>query len=224
MANKFGAGYRFSVKLRRLGIFGGTFDPIHLGHLRVALEAKEAFGLETVHFVPSYRAPHKATGGVAASADRFAMTSLAVKGVPGFVASGVETRRPVPSYTVETLGHFRDRYPAWERFFLVGLDAFLEIHTWKDYESLFSLARFVVMSRPGPAGPGEKAVEAYVSSRLAPILEKAGDKSLGIGYFQTTGLDISSSAIRAAVSSGRSVRFLVTDAVFHYINEKGLYL
>jgi len=209
---------------KRLGIFGGTFDPVHLGHLRAALEAQDAFGLETVHFVPSFRAPHKATGGIAGSADRFAMTALAVEGVPGFVASDVETSRPVPSYTIETLSFFRDRYPNWERFFLVGLDAFLEIHTWKDYESLFPLARFVVMNRPGLAEPGRRAMEAYISARLAPILEKAGDKSLGIEYFSSTSLAISSSAIRRAVAGGRSIRFLVTDAVFHYISEKGLYL
>ena len=208
---------------KRLGIFGGTFDPIHLGHLRVALEAQEAFGLETVHFVPSFRAPHKATGGVAASADRYAMAALAVEKIPGFVASDVETARPVPSYTIETLTYFRDNYPNWERFFLVGLDAFLEIHTWKDYESLFPLARFVVMNRPGFEEPGEKAMEAYIASRLAPILEKAGSKSLGIEYFPCTSLAISSSAIRSYVAGGKSIRFLVTDVVFHYIQEKGLY-
>lgn len=209
--------------MKRLGIFGGTFDPIHMGHLRAALEAQEAFGLETVHFVPSFRAPHKATGGIATSADRYAMTALALKDVPGFVASDVETSRPVPSYTIETLGYFKDKYPRWERFFLVGLDAFLEIHTWKNYESLFPLARFVVMNRPGLTEPGRKAMEAYISSRLAPILAKAGIRSLGMEYFPCTGLDISSSAVRAAVSEGRSIRFLVTDAVFHYIQEKGLY-
>ncbi len=211
------------MEQKRLGIFGGTFDPIHLGHLRAALEVKEAFGLEKVFFVPSFRAPHKKTGGVAESAHRLAMTELAVKGAPGFLACDFEVARPVPSYTIETLTHFSRAYPDWERFFLVGLDAFLEISTWRRYEELFSLARFVVMSRPWPGDPGRNEMEAYAEKVLAPALEKAGRPGMKMEFFGVTPMGISSSFIRKAVGAGRSIGFLVPRAVEDYIRTRELY-
>lgn len=214
----------------KLGVFGGTFDPIHLGHLRAALEAGEALGLSKVVFVPSRIAPHKKTGGVAGKDERFAMAEAAVAGVPEFLVSRVEVDRPGASYTVDTLIEMRKEFTDAELAFLVGLDAFLEIHTWREYRSLFSLAGFAVMSRPGEGG--EKALEDYVGSQLEKWFEgkmkerefrPKNAETLPIRYVPVTGMDISSSRIREIAGRGMSVRFLVPDTVERIIREQKLY-
>ena len=132
----------------RLGLFGGTFNPIHLGHLRAAIEVQEAFGLEKILLIPSARPPHKQADQVASAGDRLEMVRLAVQGEPLLEASDVELARPGPSYTIETLRYFQDRFgPESQVFFVVGQDAFSEIATWKSYQALFSIAHFVVMAR-----------------------------------------------------------------------------
>jgi nicotinate-nucleotide adenylyltransferase len=185
----------------RLGILGGTFDPIHLGHLRAAESAREALALESVAFVPAHVPPHRAQ--TAASArDRFAMVALATAGNPRFGVSDVELERAGPSYTVDTLRELRAKTPGAELVLIVGGDTFPEMGTWRDHETVFSLATVAVVGRPGAAAlpDGSRAVTV-----------------------EGVGLPISSSEIRCRVAQRRSIRYLVADAVAEYIEKRGLY-
>ena len=134
----------------RLGLFGGTFDPIHYGHLRSAEEVCEALNLARLWFIPAAVPPHKTRGDVTAFAVRLEMTRLAVGDHPVMSVSDLEGRRPGRSYSIETLHQVRtETSPRWTLYFIVGLDAILEITTWKDYRELFTLCHFVVLDRPG---------------------------------------------------------------------------
>ncbi len=138
----------------RIGLFGGTFDPVHFGHLRAALEVKEGFGLARVFLIPAAAPPHKAREGVAPAGDRLRMVELAVDGEPGLMPSDVEIRREGPSYTIDTVTHFQREFAGVaEVFLIVGLDAFLEIDTWKSFRELLALVPVIVISRPDAAGP-----------------------------------------------------------------------
>ena len=134
----------------RLGIFGGTFDPVHLGHLQIAKIALKLASLDQVHFVTSVHPPHKSEKTHANFLDRHAMVALAVKGQKHFVPSSIEADRPGKSYSIDTIHHFR-RYAGVQGklFFIIGSDAFLEITSWKDYEQFPSLCNFLVFARPG---------------------------------------------------------------------------
>src|SRR5215510_1256068 len=133
-----------------IGIFGGTFDPIHWGHLRSAEEVSESFGLERVYFIPASIPPHKRGQTHTPARDRLAMVRLAIAGKPRFAVSTVELRRPGVSYSVDTLREFARRLKRTDRlFFIIGLDAFREIGTWKDFGEIFPLCHFIVTSRPG---------------------------------------------------------------------------
>jgi nicotinate-nucleotide adenylyltransferase len=184
----------------RLGLLGGTFDPIHFGHLRAAESAREALGLQRVLFVTAGTPPHRAAPRTSAQ-DRFAMTSLATAGNEDFVASDVELQREGPSYTVDTVSALKAAHPADEVVLLVGADAYGEIGTWRERERLMSLCRVAVMPRPGEPDPG------------------AG------GALRVEGpiLPISASDIRRRVHEGRSIRYLVPEGVAAYIAKKGLY-
>ncbi len=135
---------------QRLGLFGGTFNPIHYGHLRSAEEVCEALGLTRLWFIPAGTPPHKADQGITPFAVRLEMTRLAVGDHPVMSVSDLEGRRPGRSYSIETLRQIRQEIgPSWELYFILGLDAVLEIATWKDYQDLFTLSHFVVLDRPG---------------------------------------------------------------------------
>ena len=186
------------------GVLGGTFDPIHLGHLRAAENAREALALDEVVFVPAGSPPHRGqplTSGV----DRYAMVALATAGHPAFVASDVELFRDGPSYTADTLAELRRRRPADDLFLIVGSDTFPEMRTWKDPERLFSLCTVAVADRPG--------VEPPAFGDAAPRVERVPGP----------GLSISATEVRRRVKDGRSVRYLVPEAVSDYIAKRGLY-
>lgn len=212
--------------MERIGIFGGTFDPVHYGHLRMAWEVKEALSLSRVIFVVSNVAPHKEAGAHAAAQDRLAMVRAAIQGVPGFEVSDVEVDRPGPSYTVETLKALSGR---GELYFLVGADAFLEIHTWRAFPDFLQLARFVVASRPG-AGVLSR-LEAYLEERLPGCYADGGRRGLAprkAGFLpvrkaEVTPLEISSTLVRGLRARGRSPIFLTPPAVAAIMEEKGLY-
>lgn len=211
----------------RVGILGGTFDPVHLGHLRLAEEAGDALHLEKVYLVPAASPPHKERKSVAPFHHRLAMTQLGAKESPLLEAMDLEGRRGGLSYSIETLREFHRTFgPGLELFFILGVDAFLEIRTWKEHERLFDYARFVVVSRPGfPA----QAVEPFLSG-LGAGPEKRGAGEIpavssgnGLISMEATLMDISSSRIREKVACGESIRFLVPESVREYIIEKGLY-
>ncbi|MEW5734914.1 MAG: nicotinate-nucleotide adenylyltransferase [Thermodesulfobacteriota bacterium] len=214
--------------MEKVGIFGGTFDPVHYGHLRIALEVREGLGLDRVVFVVSNVAPHKEVGAFAPAKDRQAMVRAAVSGVEGFELSDVEIGRPGPSYTVDTL---RDLAAGGGRelYFIVGTDAFLEIHTWRAFPEFLKLARFVVVSRPGSESPGR--VAGYLAERLPGCylatretgFAPAKEGFLPIARYRATQLDISSTLVRKLTGEGKSLRFLSPPEVIAIIEEKGLY-
>ena len=211
----------------RIGLLGGTFDPVHFGHLRTALEVAEDLALERVYLVPASVPPHKERGAVASFDDRIAMIRMAIQGTPLLGALDVEGRRGGVSYTVQTLRELRDRCPGeLELFFILGTDAFLEIHTWKEFRSLFDLTHFVLVERPGSAAG---ALEPYLDSLgVAWAASTSGsDRVTSSGNRlirkTVTGLDISSTYIRRIAAAGRSVRFLVPEPVEAYLKEERLY-
>ncbi len=186
----------------RLGILGGTFDPIHLGHLRAAERAHEALGLDRVFLVPAGTPPHRAPA-CANALDRLAMVCLAAASHPWFVAADDEIRRRGPSYTVETISAFAERFPAASLHLIVGSDTLGEMPTWKDAERLFSLCRVAVVGRPG-AGSQE-------------------DSPVACDWITGPTLAVSATLVRELARSGRSLRYLVSDAVADYIERRGLY-
>ncbi len=217
----------------RIGLFGGTFDPIHFGHLRAALEVKETFALDTIYLIPSATPPHKRAGAVTPAERRMEITQLAVGEHPDFTASDVELNRPGPSYTVDTVRHFISVLPEDARIHLiVGLDAFLEIDTWASFQELFLLTPILVMTRPG-AGPEasmEGRIKRFLQSKIDPAYRfmDAGKKFIhpekqSVHMVKTTPLDISSTKIRGRIKQGRSIRFLLPEPVIHLIKAKGLY-
>jgi nicotinate-nucleotide adenylyltransferase len=185
----------------KLGILGGTFDPIHLGHLRAAELARETLGLERVWFVPASVPPHRPLAASPAR-DRFAMAALATSGNPHFTVSDVELAREGPSYTIDTLRQMREATPEAELVLIVGSDTFPEMGTWREHEAIFSLATVAVAGRPGAV--------ARPDGLPAVAIEGAG-------------LPISSTEIRRRVAEGRSIRYLVADAVADFIAKRGLY-
>lgn len=213
---------------QRLGVFGGTFNPVHLAHLRCAEELAETLRLDRVLFIPSASPPHKKPAGLARAHHRLAMVRLAVTGNPRFQASAVEIERGGRSYSVDTLRHLRQRSsPAAEFFFLVGLDAFRELETWKEHAEIFSLAHVVVATRPPDvASPTRSLLPIAVRDRFCydpsseGFINRSGNRVL---FRHVTALDISASAIRARLARGQSVRYLLPPAVHRYIAAHGLY-
>lgn len=212
----------------RLGLFGGTFNPIHYGHLRSAEEILESLALDRLLFIPAAQPPHKASGGITPFSTRLEMTRLAVEGHPVFEVSDIEGQRPGRSYSIETIRQFRARYAAAaEIFFIVGLDAILEINTWKDYRQLFTLCHFVVLDRPGSA-PKQLATvlqqEVHPQfSYQAPQEAFLHPSGYQVFFRRTTLLEISSTRIRQLAGQGQSIRYLLPDAVRRYILLNKLY-
>ncbi|MBW1990019.1 MAG: nicotinate-nucleotide adenylyltransferase [Deltaproteobacteria bacterium] len=209
-----------------MGILGGTFDPVHLGHLRAAEEAAEALGLDEVAFVPARKPPHKPGEPTASPEDRLEMARLAVVGRPGFFASDMELFREGPSYSLDTLRVLGKERPGTDLYFLLGTDAFVEIHTWHRWEELFSHAHFVVLTRPPRAA---EDVAPYVEQTLAGLFSAEGGewrhKASGnrLIPLSVTALDISATAIRGLLARGKSIRWLVPEPVRDYIILRKLY-
>jgi len=212
----------------RLGVFGGTFNPVHIGHLRAAEEVAEKFELDRVLFVPSANPPHKTVRGLAPAAHRLAMVRLAIAGNPRFRASDLELRRKGRSYSVDTLRTLRERIgQRADLYFILGVDAFRDIHTWHQYEQLFWLAHFVVISRPPQeAQPRKSLLPVAVRARFCYRRSERGlvnDGGYRIHFQDVTALDISSSDIRARAARGASLRYLVPPSVCQYIARHRLY-
>jgi nicotinate-nucleotide adenylyltransferase len=212
-----------------LGLFGGTFNPIHYGHLRSAEEVCEALALSRLWFIPAGHPPHKATPEITPFEVRLQMTRLAVGDHPVMSVSDLEGRRPGRSYSIETLRQIRREVePAWELYFILGLDAMLEIATWKDYQDLFTLSHFVVLDRPGYDRKrlGEVLIRE-VHPQFRPLQAGHGFQHPSghrVIFQETTLMDISGTAIRNLVRQGRSIRYLLPEAVREYIIRYKLYL
>ncbi|MEE9615104.1 MAG: nicotinate-nucleotide adenylyltransferase [Thermodesulfobacteriota bacterium] len=211
----------------RVAIIGGTFNPIHTGHLRLAEEVREGLGFARVIFIPVCLPPHKDGEGIPPAAERLDMVRLAIEGNPAFEASDIEIKRGGRSYTVETVKALGEDGTGLEPAIVVGADSFNEITTWCEYEKLFTLADFVVVPRPGHAAKKiAEVVPVELARKFCYDAEKeAYVSSYGhsVTYFDTTLMDISSSDIRRRVAAGMSIRYLVPPGVEEYILGKGLY-
>ena len=211
----------------RLGILGGTFDPIHLGHLCMAEEAGEELHLAKVYLIPAALPPHKGKN-ISSFQDRLAMTRLAAQGSSFLEALDLEGRRPGFSYSIETLKELHRLFgPQLELFFIMGLDAFLEIKTWKDYRSIMDYCNLAVVERPGFQ---MEAWETFVPQLQMGLqageqtnLFRARKGNQLVILNRITHLDLSSTLIREKTGQGKSVRFLVPESVHQYIEEKRLY-
>jgi nicotinate-nucleotide adenylyltransferase len=205
---------------------GGTFNPVHLGHLRAAEEVAESLKLTRVIFIPAAKPPHKSEGKIVPFKDRYRMLELALVGNPLFELSDLEHRRPGKSYSVETLTQLSSQLGEG-LYFVVGLDAFLELPTWKSYRELFSLCHFVVVARPGYSPTSlDKMLQTQVSDKYSSDSQVQGfvHPSLYTVYYrEVTLLDISSSSIRDLLAKGGSVRYLLPEKVEGYIHQQGLY-
>jgi len=203
-----------------IGVFGGTFDPVHTGHLRVAEEVREAFSMERVYFVPARIQPFKQSGRGATADERVRMLEMEMRGNSFFRTSSVEIRRGGVSYSIDTVKHFARRFG--EIFFLMGMDAFSDIGLWKAHRELFSYADFVVMVRPGMKLSGLPISLLGETRQLDDsTFEHASGKK--IYFHHITQLDISSTRIRGLARMGKSIRYLVPYPVERYIIKKGLY-
>lgn len=211
--------------MTRIGILGGTLDPIHCGHLAAAAAARDAFDLPRVLVVPSHVPPHRPVQPVASPFHRFAMAALAVSGLPRLEASDEELRAEGPSYTADTLDRLHGRgYQASQIFFVTGADAFAEIATWKRYPDVLDLAHFVVVSRPGYDSDGLAERLPDLRERMRPAAAPARtDGSTLIFLLQASTPDVSSTTVRDRLRRGEPLTGLVPPLVETHIRQHRLY-
>ena len=199
----------------RIGILGGSFNPVHLGHLILAQDALETFDLDTVLFVPCDQPPHKPAAGLAAPEHRVAMLEAALAGSLQFEACDLEIRRGGTTYSIDTVRNLIASRPNDELVFIIGSDTLAELHLWKDVRELLRLCRFVTLARPG----FDLKAMTEKNLNLEPELARDLLANVAIGHQ----VDISSSDIRHRAAEGMRIRYLVPDAVEMYITEHGLY-
>lgn len=211
-----------------IGLLGGTFNPIHYGHLRLAEEVREAMGLDKVLFVPAFIPPHKPDEKITPAGKRLEMVRLAIRDNPGFESSDIEIKRGDRSYTVVTLRELKERGPKeLSVSLIIGTDSFNDITTWCEYEEIFELSGLVVVERPGY--PVKKIAEVVPEGLARKFrYERDNDSYVSsygtaVTYLKTTLMEISSSGIRERVRAGLSIRYLLPGAVADYIEEEGLY-
>ncbi|MGI6591279.1 MAG: nicotinate-nucleotide adenylyltransferase [Eggerthellaceae bacterium] len=196
----------------RLGIFGGTFDPIHIGHLAAGEHVRESLGIEAIVFMPAGEPVFKRDRAVTPGIQRLEMCRLAVAGNPHFDVSSLEIDRGGDTYTIDTLREVRAHYPDNVKlFFITGADAIMGIGKWRSAAELGELAQFVALTRPG----------YDIDPATRSDIERA--THLGVEYQPIPGFSVSSSMIRRNVTQGRSIRYLVSDEVREYIRQNGLY-
>lgn len=188
----------------KIGIFGGTFNPIHLGHLVLAEEVREKLGLDKVFFIPAYLPPHKEEKDLLSAEERLKMVKIALKGNPYFEALDTEIKRKGLSYSIDTLRALRQKYPSSnvKFFFIVGSDALKYLNDWKDIEDLMKLSKFIVATRPG-----------YLLKNLPKKILPLAVESIDVSGFR----------IRERLKNNEAVRYLLPKEVYAYIKQKGFY-
>ncbi len=197
-----------------IGLMGGTFDPIHMGHLVTAEEARQQFDLDYVIFVPTGTPPHKEKEAISLPEHRYLMTSLAVMSNPSFFVSRIEIDQAEPTFTIDTVKHFAcGKDPAPEVFFITGADAILEIFTWKDYEELLQICTFIAVSRPG-----------YSLDHFHETLDRTCPESKHkVHLLEIPALAVSSTFIRERVTLSKTIKYLTPEPVEQFIKKHGLY-
>jgi nicotinate-nucleotide adenylyltransferase len=212
------------MSARRIGILGGTFDPIHCGHLDVARAAQAALGLDRIFVMTANIPPHRPQP-VASAYHRFAMVAIAVAGRSGWRAADLELRSDTPSYTSTTLARFHERgYPASELFFVIGADAFAEIGAWHNYPQILDATHFAVVSRPGfPVGELAHRLPVLASRMMWAPVDAVGRLDPLIVLIDEPTADVSSSAIRRRLAASESIQGLVPPGVAQHIEQHGLY-
>ncbi|OGX47930.1 MAG: nicotinate (nicotinamide) nucleotide adenylyltransferase [Omnitrophica WOR_2 bacterium RIFOXYB2_FULL_38_16] len=190
--------------MKRIGILGGTFNPVHIGHLAIAQRARENLGLDKVFFVPSNLPPHKSSKNVLPSAQRYHMVQMAIEGNPYFDISDFEINREGRSYSIDTVEHFYNLYLGKAKlYFIIGEDSFAKLDTWKHIDNIVKLADFVVVNRPGI---------------------NVEDSKIKVRTIEMPGLDISSSSVRRCLRLGKTVKYFLPEKVLEYIKRKKLYV
>ena len=199
--------------MRRVGVLGGTFDPIHYGHLAAAEECRVALDLDVVLFMPASQPPHKRGLEISPADDRARMVELAIGSNPGFALSRIDLDRAGPSYTVGALEQLRRELgPEAQIWFVMGADSLADILTWREPARLIQLARLAVVNRPGAPDPAPERLEAR--------LPGAGER---IDVVEIPDLAISATDLRARVAAGRPIKYQLPEAVEQYVQERGLY-
>jgi nicotinate-nucleotide adenylyltransferase len=216
---------------QKIGILGGTFNPIHYGHLAAAEEVRSRLKLDRVLFIPSFLPPHKHEEDAPSAAQRMEMVRLATASNPNFRPSDIEIKRGGKSYTIDTIEALRQTYPGTEIYFITGLDSFLEIQTWHDWEKVLALCGFVVLSRPGYRfvdllkiefmRHAEEELAGLDRRELMHTVVRSG--AFTVCLEMITLYDISSTDIRKRVKEGVTIKYLLPDAVETYIIENRLY-
>lgn len=210
--------------MKPIGVFGGTFDPIHYGHLRTAFEMLQALEFAEVRFIPCGDPPHR--GGTFADARlRFRLVDVAVRGQAGFVSDDRELRRDGPSYSIDTLSDLRREFPQRSLGLILGMDAFLGLPKWHRWTEILDLAHIVVAHRPGWRAPDMGALGELIAAHGTHRVEDLHRATHGrIHIHAVTQLEIASTEIRELVAAGRDPRFLMPDAVRDVIEETGIYM
>ncbi len=206
-----------------IGILGGTFDPIHYGHLRTALDVQQALGLDEVRFIPLHQAVHRDQPETPAEI-RLRMVRTAIAGEPVFVADDRELQRAGDSYTVDTLVSLRQDFPCQPLCLLLGMDAFNGFADWRQPEEILRLAHLVVMHRPGLAEPSDDRAREILAAHRCDQVSALREQNAGLIHLQgVTQLEISSSQIRSLVAADRNPRYLLPEPVLELVQENGLY-
>ncbi len=211
---------------RKVGILGGTFDPVHNGHLSVAKIAQQSLSLDSVMFVPAARPPHKSNYAISDFADRVAMLQSALHGNDSFFLSDLEANRTGPSFTIDTLQELREAHQDVSLYFIIGSDAFAEIKTWKRYQNLTLLSYLVVLSRPDLAGiePAQIITNYFPDYTYNSLTDSwQATKSHDIFSITIDPLPVSSSMVRNYAKAGQDISSYVPPGITGIINEKGLY-
>ena len=207
-----------------LAIFGGTFDPVHYGHLRCAEEARSQLGLETVYLLPSGTPPHRNVP-QATTQQRLEMLQLALGEFPALGIDGRETHRSGPSYMIDTLMELKAEYPERPILLLLGQDVANDLHTWHEWERLFDFAHIVVLTRPGSTAEYRQDVTKKIDRRTCADAQTLLESQAGgVLYLGVTSVDVSATMIKSIIRLGRSPGSMMPQAVWEYINEKHLYL
>ncbi|MFH1442173.1 MAG: nicotinate-nucleotide adenylyltransferase [Candidatus Omnitrophota bacterium] len=186
----------------KIGILGGTFNPIHIGHLILAEEIREKLELDKIVFVPTFMPPHKNNSEIAAASNRYKMIKAAISGNKHFLVSDIEIKRKGPSYTIDTVREFKKVYPADEFYFITGSDLLKYLDEWKDLSEILKQVKFVVATRPG-----------YPLDRIPTYISTISIRAVDVSAFE----------IRQASKDGKSFRYLVPEAVYNYIVKRRLY-